>query len=291
MSYIFQSIKTISYWRYAVLSEDGVKTFFAVLGGIWLIFEIMDSFKVFKYDDLPKYTIYLLLLLSLCIVVITRRPITKIKYKLAGNDLSIEVKIGNLFDQKGQKVISTNTTFDTDIANGIIALNSLQGQFTQTYFSQNIGNLDNIINDALINASYTEYQKVAGKTRKYKMGTTVRVNIVNEVYYLFAMSDLNYDNNAHTTLENVISATESLFSFIAQKGENTDIIVPLFGTGRGRINANRKRVIARISQAFIKASEQQHFSNKIIIIIHPNDAANFQINLYEVRDLLNHYLP
>lgn len=105
------------------------------------------------------------------------------------------------------------------------------------------------------------------------------------------MSDLNYNNTAKTTLENVMKATESVFKFIAEKGENSDIIIPLIGTGKGRITTNRKSLIARIAQVFIRASEQQIFSNKLFIVIHPNDAKNFGINLYEVRDLLNQYLP
>ena len=274
-----------------MLSPDGIKTFFAVLGAVWLLFEMMDFFKVFNSAKLPSYSLVLLILGSIVIVICTRRPISKITYKHSSQDLQIEVRIGDLFSIKGQKVISTNTTFDTDIAGGVIAANSLQGQFTNKYYPQQIQALDQKLDQGLSNIPFTVYQKVSGKDKKYPMGTTVRIDIASEIFYLLAMSDLNYNNTAQTTLENVLTATEELWSFIIAKGENEPIILPLIGTGRGRITTNRKRLISRIAQSFTKASEQHIFSSKLIIVIHPNDAENFNINLFEVKDLLNHYLP
>lgn len=291
MIYFWQSIRTRSYWKYALLSIDGVKTFFAVLGAVWLVFEMMDFFKIFKSNELPPYTFFVLISLSLFVVICTRRPISRIRYKLSGKDLEIEIRIGNLFNLKGQKIISTNTTFDTDIANGIIAINSLQGQFTNKYFPQQIQTLDQLIDNALANVPTTDYPKISGKDKKYPMGTTVRVNIGAEVFYLLAMSDLNYNNTAQTTLDNVLNSTDNLWQFIISKGENEPIILPLIGTGRGRIVTNRKRLIAQIAQSFIKASEQIIFCSKLVIVIHPNDVKKFDINLFEVKDLLNNYLP
>jgi hypothetical protein len=289
--YFWQSIKTRSYWKYALLSTDGIKTFFAVLGAVWLLFEMMDFFKVFDSATIPSYSFALLILGSIVIVICTRRPISKIIYKHSSQDLQIEVRIGDLFSIKGQKVISTNTTFDTDIANGIIAANSLQGQFTNKYYPQQTQVLDQKLDQDLANIPSSNYPKIKGKDKKYPMGTTVRIDIASEIFYLLAMSDLNYNNTAQTTLENVLSSTEELWNFIIAKGENEPIILPLIGTGRGRITTNRKRLIARIAQTFIKASEQSIFSSKLIIVIHPTDAENFNINLFEVKDLLNHYLP
>lgn len=291
MKYFWQSIRTRSYWKYALLSIDGIKTFFAVLGAVWLLFEMMAFFKAFDSTILPSYSFFILIFISIVIVICTRRPISRITYKHSSQDLKIEVRIGDLFSVDGQKVISTNTTFDTDIANGVIAANSLQGQFTNKYYPQQIQVLDQKLDQDLASIPSTPYQKVKGKEKKYPMGTTVRIDIASEIFYLLAMSDLNYNNTAQTTLENVLTSTEELWNFIISKGENEPIVLPLIGTGRGRIATNRKRLIARIAQSFTKASEQNIFCNKLIIVIHPNDAENFNINLFEVKDLLNHYLP
>lgn len=291
MNYIWQSVKTWSYWKYAIISSDGIKTFFAVLGGFWMLFEILEVFHFIDKEQLPKYSLYLLLVASLIIVMCTRRPVKKISYRTRNKDLCIEVRIADLFATPGQRIISTNTTFDTDTATGIISTNSVQGQFTMKYYPTSIATLDSHITNSLSGKSFSTYDKISGKNQKYPIGTTVRVDIGPETFYLLAMSDLNYNNTAGTTLENVLAAVRSVFSFIAQNGHNTDIVIPLIGKGRGRLSTNRKSLIAAIAEEFIKASHPNHFANKLIIAIHPKDAENFEINLHEVRDLLNNYLP
>jgi hypothetical protein len=292
VSYIWQSVKTASYWKYAVFSVDGVKTFFAVLGSVWLIIEVIDNFHIggFKKDNIPGAFFYAMLFVSLFIVIITRGPIRKTKYLSAEKDLCVEVIIGDLFKCKGQKIISTNTTFDTDISNGVIASDSLQGKFTQIYFPNNIHELDEKIAQALQGEQFVQIQKIAGKTKKYPLGTTVRINFPNETYYMMSMSDLNSSNTAHSTLDNVLSSISKTFEFIREKGENSDIAIPLVGKGKGRITTPPKQLIARIAQTFMSASRESHFSKKLTIVVSKHDAKNFSINLHEVRDLLQHYL-
>ncbi|PUV24379.1 macro domain-containing protein [Sphingobacterium athyrii] len=291
LSYTWQSIKTRSYWEYALWTADSLKMFLAVLGAFWTFVEMASFFKLLQPDKFPSYVFLILVGISLIVVIITRRPLTKITYKVAGRDQVIIVKIGDLFNEKGQKVISTNTTFDTDIQSGIIAEGSLQGQFTKRYFSQNLPSLDNLITNSLVGINSINFQKIAGKDKKYPLGTTVRIDIGGETFYWLAMSNLSYDNTAGSTLADVLNAMDGLWDYIATKGENDPIVLPLVGTGRGRVKTHRKRVIARLAQSFTQASEHNLFSRKLIIVVHPSDAEEFGVNLFEVRDLLKHYLP
>ncbi|BFO67437.1 macro domain-containing protein [Chryseobacterium sp. KCF3-3] len=291
LSYTWQSIKTKSYWEYALWTYDSLKMFLAVLGAFWTIFEMISFFKLLDQNKLPSFTFLVLLVVSLIIVIITRRPITNITYKVAGRDQVIVVKIGDIFNEKGQKVISTNTTFDTDIQTGIIAQGSLQGQFTKKYFPQNIQALDSLIDNELVGLSSVVYQKRSGKDKKYPLGTTVRMDIMGETFYWLAMSNLNYDNTAGSTLQEVLTSLDGLWDYIIAKGENDPIVLPLVGTGRGRLKTHRKRVIARLAQSFTQSSEHNVFSKKLIIVVHPSDAEEFAVNLFEVRDLLKNYLP
>jgi hypothetical protein len=107
----------------------------------------------------------------------------------------------------------------------------------------------------------------------------------------FAMSDLNYNNNAKTTLKNVHQALDGLWDFIETKGKKQDIVIPLISSGLGRLTIERKKLIAIIAQSFLNASEDNIFSNKLIIVIHPSDVDKANLTLFEDKDLLNHYLP
>lgn len=291
MNYHLRSLQTRSYWIYALWSGDSLKTFIAVVGGIWTIIDILDSYQLLAKEKLPFYSIILLVILGVIVVVFTRRPIKRIIYKYPGQDLKIEVRIDDLFKVPGQKVISTNTTFDTDISSGIISTNSLQGQFTQKFYQGDLPKLDAELQQALHGVPHTSIQKQAGKTSRYEFGTTVKFKLADQYFYWFAMSDLNSNNNARTTLKNVNHALDGLWEFIETRGEKEDTVIPLIGTGLGRLKTSRKKLIAIIAQSFINASENQIFSNKLIIVIHPNDVEKSGLNLFEVKDLLQHYLP
>lgn len=291
MNYYLRSFRTKSYWTYALWSVDSVKTFMAVVGGIWLFIDIFSTLKVFNKEDLSLWYLIPLTILGLIIVIFTRRPVKKITYKYPGQDLQIEVRIGNLFDVPGQKIISTNTTFDTDIARGIISPNSLQGQFTERFFPGNLPALDVELNRGLHGLPTIKVQKRSGKADRYELGTTVKFNMAGQFFYWFAMADLNQNNTAKTTLKNVQQALDGLWEFIETKGEKLTTVIPLIGSGLGRLATSRKKLIAIISQSFVNASENQIFADKLIIVVHPSDIDKSGLNLFEVKDLLHHYLP
>lgn len=290
MSYRLRSLKTRSYWIYALCSPNSLTTFVAVVAGIWTFIDILNSFKVINKEALSLYWLIPLFLTGIFVVVFTRRPVSKIKYKHPGMDLAIEVIIGDFFSVPGQKIISTNTTFDTDLANGIISPKSLQGQFTQTYYQGNISQLDLEIEKELKVFSHSKIEKKNGKTDRYDFGTTVKLKIANEYFYWFAMAEMNESNIARTTLKDVNKALEGLWDFIANKGEKLETVIPLVGSGHGRLSTNRKRLIAIIAQSFITASEEHVFANKLSIVVYPPDAESSNLNLFEVKDLLQHYL-
>lgn len=263
----------------------------AVVGGIWLLVDILSTLRVFDKEKLSFWYLIPIAVIGLLSVILTRRPVKRITYKYPGQDLKIEVRIDNIFEVPGQKVISTNTTFDTDIAGGIISPKSLQGQFTDKFFQGNLPALDAELSRGLSGLPTTRIQKQAGKTERYDFGTTVKINVAGQFFYWFAMADLNHSNTAKTTLKNVHQALDGLWEFIETKGEKFDTVIPLIGSGLGRLATSRKKLIAIIAQSFINASENQIFSNKLVIVVHPIDAQESGLNLFEVKDLLHHYLP
>ena len=81
-----------------------------------------------------------------------------------------------------------------------------------------------------------------------------------------------------------------MWNFVREKGELQELAVPVIGTGRGRIRMTRKKMIALIAESFVKASSENKFTDKLIITIRPEDAENFGINLYDIKDHLTHVL-
>jgi hypothetical protein len=217
---------------------------------------------------------------SALLAIIFRHPIRSIKVSFPEHDFCVEVRIGDIFDASGAVMVCTNTVFESDVAGGKIAPQSLQGQFTAKYFTGDQNTLIEIINEGL--------KELKGPP--YPMGTTVPVNTHGKTFYFVAMAELNEQGTAFSTSQAVEQAMKGLWEYARSSGELQELAVPVIGTARGRINIPRKKMIEKISESFVNASIDRKFTDRLVIMVHPNDAKRFQVNLYDIKDHLNHAL-
>lgn len=290
MRYFFESIKTRAYWRYALFSGEAIGTFFGVMGILYLCVDLADAFNIYKKDRHSYYGLIFLVVLALLYVVSTRRPLSRITYKVPQKDFAVEVLIGDLFKIPGEVIISTSSTFDTDMASGLIAVSSLQGQLATNYFNGQTKEIDRQIEVSLGKEQFTLNEKRPGKKEQYPIGTVAKVSANSRNFYLVAMSHMDENGNASSNLKLIDEALEKLWVNLASKAEVGDIVMPLIGTGRGRVAYPRKKMIERIAQSFADACNQRAFSNKLIIVVRPEDASKFSLNLFQVRDYLGQSL-
>ncbi len=270
-----------AYWQYVLFSKAGLESVLGIFGLIYLVVEALDFFNIYTQDKYASYAFFIFLFISIIISVLIRRPINSIVIEIPKNDILIEVRIGNIFDVSGAVMISSNTKFESDVAGGKIAVDSLQGQFTAKYFTGNQNELISKITD--------ELNKIDATT-PYPIGTTIPVTTHGKTFYFTAMADLNEQGNAYTTEDNIKSSLNGLWTHVRESGELQELALPIIGTGRGRLQISRKRMVALIAESFVKASEQCKFTDKLIIVIRPEDANKFGVNLYDIKDNLNQVL-
>jgi hypothetical protein len=290
LRYFFESIRTLTYWRYALFSGEAIGKFFAVMGILYLCVDLADAFNIYKKDQYSYYGLIILVVLALMYVLSTRRPISRVSYKIPQKDFAVEVLIGDLFKIPGEVIISTSSTFDTDMSSGLIAVTSLQGQLATNYFNGQTTEIDRQIEVSLSREQFTINDKRPGKKKEYPIGTVARVSAHNKNFYLVAMSHMDENGNASSDLKMIDEALEKLWVNLASKAEIGNIVMPLMGTGRGRVAYPRKKMIERIAQSFTDACNQRAFSNKLIIVVRPEDASKFSLNLFQVRDYLGQSL-
>jgi len=286
MTYFLKSVATYSFWRYALLSTEALAKLLATVGALYLFMQILDFLGIYAKDRYSSYAILPMIGFAIVYVVVTRRPITRVSYKMPGRDYLVEVRIGDIFAGTNDVVVSTNSTFDTSMANGLIATDSLQGQVATRFFQSNTDEIDMQLQADLSKAKGTARADAPGKNVEYPIGTVARVKGHGRTFYFLAMSRLNAQGTASTSIREVEDALSSLWTFILTHGELKDLSVPLMGTGRGRTGYPRKKMAERIAQSFVDGSNKQVFSNRISIVIRPEDAENFGVNLYQVRDYL-----
>lgn len=280
MKYFLNSITSKAYWKY-IFSFEGFKSILAIFGSIWLIIETLDFFNVYTRNQYGSYAFFIFILLSIIISILLRRPIKSISISFSEYDFGIEVRIIDLFELSGATMISSNSIFESDVAGGKIAIDSLQGQFTAKYFT---GNQTELID------KIGEQTKEIGSNSPYPMGTTIPIHTHGKTFYFTAMSTIGPGGNASSSISDIKNALSGLWSYVRENGELQELAVPVVGTGRGRVQISRKKMIALIAESFVKASKENKFTDKLIITIRPKDAENFGTNLYDIKDHLIHVL-
>ncbi len=276
---------TLSYWKYAVFSKQAGADFLAALGALNLVVGLLDSFKVMPRDTLPRGAFWGMLLISGAWVLLSRRPVLKVTYKIPKKDFCYEVRIGDLLNSKEDIVVSTNTTFDTDMASGLISPKSIQGQVVTRFFDGKTDELDRQIRKSLTGIQYGEAVS-PGNKKRYPFGTVVKVSSHGKNFYFLAMSELNEHGTAQSNQPQIATSLEKLWGFVGHQGEIGDLAIPALGTGRGRLELPRRKVIELIAQSFADASREKVFANKLAIVVHPEDAKRYEVNLFQVRDYL-----
>ncbi|MCS4242724.1 hypothetical protein M2418_002250 [Rhizobium sp. BIGb0125] len=287
MNYFWKSIFTFSFWRYSLFSKGALVSIFSISGAIYLGIEMLDFFSMYTKDRYSRYVIFIILVISAILTVATRRPVARISYKIPKRDFSYDVIIGDLLKTKcSNVVISTNTTFDTDVASGLISPDSLQGQLAFSYFNSNTAEMDRQISESLEGVEAVEHPSGIGKKKRYPIGTIAKLQAHGKTFFFIAMSELNEKGNAQSSVRMVDDAVQALWAYIAERGELADVAMPIIGTGRGRIQLSRTKMIERLAQSFADASADRVFSNRLAIYIHPTDASKHAVNLFEIRDYL-----
>lgn len=281
MRYFVDTITSWAYWRYVLFSASGARSILGIFGAIYLLVEILDFFKVYTQDKYGAFGFLIFLCVAIIVSISVRRPIKSIQLSFPHKDYCVEVRIGDIFDSNGAIMISTNSGFEADVARGKISPSSLQGQFTARYFT---GNQNALIEEI------EEQLRLAGGRRPHTMGTTLPITTHGKTFYFTAMSTLNQNGNASSTLADVKDALAGLWTHVRNAGELQELAVPLIGTGRGRLNLPRKKMIELIAESFVSASSEGKFTDKLVICVRPEDAQRFQVNLYDVKDHLQQSL-
>jgi hypothetical protein len=285
MRFFLESLCTWTFWRHIFLSWKTYARFFEVVGALFVAVQIVDFFNLYRNAIHQPALLYGMFAIAGVAGIATRFPVRRVKYRIPGKDYFIEVLIGDILDAPNGVVISTNSTFDTNLTTKLISAESLQGQFTTRYFQGDAADLDRQITKSL-NGLPNEPAESPGKRRKYALGTVAKVSVDGKFFYLLAMSDLNERGNAHTDERSFDVILNGLWTALREQGELGEIYVPIIGSGRGRLQIPRQKLIERIAQSFVYVSQEGKIANRLVIVVTDQDVKTYDLNLFQVRDYL-----
>lgn len=271
--------------RYLKLLKKILLECFALIGGFYTTFEVL--ILLFPNQTTIFETIFKIsMIFSAIFALFHNHPKRKFIYQIRNNDIKITIVIGNLFKQKGAKIIPTNTTFDTKMEAEFISSKSVQGQFQKIYYSNNITTLDKLMDKELENNNYILLDRNESKRKQYQIGTVMKLNMSTERFYFLATADVNINGKPNSNFENIQISLEALWNYILEKGHMEPIVIPVIGTGKTGINVTRQKIIKEIIFSFMVHTNEKKISDELVICIHPNDIENIDID--ELDEYLNY---
>lgn len=276
-------------WLRNALSLRATSAILGSFGSLFLAVRIAAFFSQgTRVPDGIRASWPLFALVGLAIAAYQCRPQLRVSHNLNGRDVTVEIAIGDLFSFPGSFIVGTNTTFTTDISRELISEHSVQGIFTRRYYGDKT-ELDAALSLRLNGLPFVDLQgKRLGKSRKYKLGTCVRLDPKGRTCYFVAIADLNEYGVASGTFEGVKDSLAKLWVFIGEQGEKGSLAMPVIGTGFCRLTQKREEVVHEIIRSFVAACSESTFADKLTIVLRPQDVVKNRISLDELGMFLRH---
>lgn len=265
--------------------------FFAGLGFCFSAAEFLDCEVLFNldigYNILRSFFVYITLIILIVVFVLNWES-SECSSFINGTDIKITLKMGNIFNTNGSIIVPVNTNFDTSIHDGLVNEYSIQGQFQNKYFRNNVAGLDLQIEKALSKTTYTNSaDKTIGKTKLYPIGTACKINTGRCSAYFFAAADISDDGRLSINSSDIHHALISLWESINNGRVGETLLIPLIWTGSPEISGvNRDSIIKEILYSFISFSKSKKITEHLMIFINPKDNKN--INWNDACEYMNH---
>lgn len=258
-----------------------------MFGGLWLLVEILAFFGQTALAGNIKSIWWVLIIIGLIIIIYQNWPKSFFTFKVHNRDVSVSVKIGGIFNIEGALIIPINNRLDCD-NNGIVKKsNSILRFFIDKVYNKTHSHLNtDICQEVEDNEEWYNQYVEKEDPRTYKVGTVVPIFREEKQYYLLCSSTLNERERSKTTVDDLRTSLNELWVYLTHSGSKDNLIIPIVGTGRGRIPLKREAVIKEIVLSFLVSLSQDSYCEQLTICIYPNDLKKNNMNLDELLDFI-----
>jgi len=266
-----------------------LKSILSVFGALWALIEMLDYFGQPEVGIFFKSIWWLFLITGIIVIIYRHRPKMYFPFEVEKRDVKISIRIGDILKSKGSTVIPINHKLDAD-NNGIVAQSSsILKHFIKGKYNGQNQHLDTDIKNSIEDSNgWYENFKVEDKDGEYKIGTVVPIFKEEKHYYLLASSTLNDQNRSRCTEVNLRTSLNELWTYLDIKGNKDHLLIPIIGTGRGRINLNRIEVIKETVLSFLASlsSTSGSYIEELSIVVHPRDIKKYDMDIEELIDFI-----
>lgn len=274
------------FWDRLSLKDFG-KSILSVFGGLWLLIEILAFFGQETWSNNIRSIWWVFAIIGLIIIIYRNWPKSFFTFKVHNRDVSVSIKIGDIFKIDGALIVPINNRLDCE-NNGIVKKSSsILRYFIDNAYEKTAAHLNTDICQQLEdNSEWYDKFVESDNPKTYKVGTVVPVFRSDKQYYLLCSSTLNEQGRSKTTVDDLRLSLNELWAYLTHNGSKDNLIIPILGTGRGRIPLKREEVIKEIVLSFLVSLSQESYCEQLTICIHPNDLRKFNVNLDDLLDFI-----
>lgn len=273
--------------------KDSLTLAFAIVGGIATVFTILgvsvstvlSLSKVHWLYRIGAYLCLVLLIYAFWVLVIWtvigRKYKNSITVQVGRN--TVTVKSGDIFQTPGWRVIPMDTTFSTAADDVVISKSSLHGKLVLHH-----GNADEIQKAVTADAERRGLRANGGSYR-FPLGSAIPYapkakNGQETTYLMVAMTALNENWEAHTTMAQYEQTLMEMWKEIGRVYARNDIVLPLMGSGITRFDDAQDAPASLLRCMLCTLSTSRiHLNSKITVVIY--DDGKTKLPLYEYKDL------
>lgn len=263
------------------------KSILSVFGALWLVVEILAFFNKDEIANKIKEFWWLFLIIGVITVIYNNWPKNKFSFKVNNRDVSITLQIGDILKTEGALIVPVNNRLDVD-NHGIVAkTSSILRHFIDKMYNKTHSHLATDISNQLQDSSdwYSRFI-INENPLTYKIGTVVPIYRDEKQFYLLCSSTLNDQNRSKSTEDDLRNSLIELWAYLSHCGSKDNLVIPIIGTGRGRITMTREEVIKEIVLSFLPSLSVESYCEQLTICIHPHDIKKYNVNIDEIKDFI-----
>lgn len=211
------------------------------------------------------------------------------KMKLSINNSTVTIKVGDIFEESGLKVIAFNEYFDTQVDNKIISEKTLNGIYLKSKI-EDVNALDELIEqDEHLNSDGIKIDRnntrIQGKKDRYKLGTIFQHN----EYLLTAFSKFDNKNRAYLHMNDYINFLLNFWNEVDIVYNGRSIVIPLLGSGLTRFKnyemITDQELLELLIWSFKISKIKFTYPSTVSIIVH--ESKKDKINFYKLKEQAN----
>ncbi|MBT2757879.1 hypothetical protein J7E71_18500 [Mesobacillus foraminis] len=262
-----------------------IKDWLAILSPISVIVTCI-SIAISIPDDYKLMTFMLILTFFVLIYVTLWARSNKLdEMRLSINNSTVTIKVGDIFEESGLKVIAFNEYFDTQVDNKIISEKTLNGIYLKKI--QDVADLDRLIeqdehlNSDGIKIGHNEIRS-QGKKDRFKLGTIIQ----HDEYLLTAFSKFDDKNRANLHMNEYINFLLNFWNEVDIVYNGRSIVIPLMGSGLTRFKSYEmitdQELLELLIWSFKISKIKFTYPSTVSIIIH--ESKKDKINFYKLKE-------